>query len=531
MYQMDENNSGGVGAKAGFYFQDHVATLLASEMLLDNRVRGIGCEVGDDIDVFHSDDSVTHVQVKTGTVDKDWNLTQLRAPRNSGAVKDPNSSILHKSLELDKDPTVTSKFMLVTDKPVASSLSFLEIPLDKRSLKTGRDALVKSIDLGLKNGFKSGNGNGGGYWVDNTIWRVFSDIEFVILKVEHNLRSACEELLNCTLSNEGIRQLGEILCNRIYAKSQISKKTGDVVDKTLTRDEAQSLLRQFATNNTLAPKAYSNKNLPEIVTPLFEESEDKRRKRGFTQGFNFGAYRYDHVVDMLIDWVDEVFLRPSEIVGGSQTFGKAQEIRERIAGLDLKTVTARTILNSILRKQNQQSQPIPMVMFAANGNKCLKFDSVHIVLGEQNINELWVGVTEFIENSDVIFDVMQRLSDKISDLIFLDMDKDRRIILEAKDDKYLFKHDIDSILDTSSSFESNLERFKFVVFISYKMDSYDHLTSESDLMTDIKNKIDHMYNLMVSKNPFFAQVRLGFYVFPTPCNDTILNKLKDKISL
>lgn len=109
MYQMDENNSGGVGAKKGFFFQDYVATFFASEMLLNSHINGIGCEVCDDINIFHPKGIVTHVQVKTGTVANGWNLTELKAPRNYTPDKGPklHSSVLHKSLELDKNPSVT----------------------------------------------------------------------------------------------------------------------------------------------------------------------------------------------------------------------------------------------------------------------------------------------------------------------------------------------------------------------------------------------------------------------------------------
>lgn len=529
MYHMDDSNSGGVGAKKGFFFQDYVATLFVSEMLLDNRINGVGCEVGDDIELFHPKSVVTHVQVKTGTVDNGWNLTELKKCRNLTQDKKPkrHSSVLHKSLELDKDTNLISKFMMVTDRPVKGPLGFLEIPLENRATKVGREQLVKSINSALGKSFISKNGNRGDYWVDNTLWRVFCSPELVVLQVEHNLRAATEELLNCVLTNESVRQLGEILCNRIYEKSQLCKKKYSARDKTLSRNEAIDLLRDFALKNALLPKAYPDVELPDIVTPLFDERVENRRKRGFVQGFNFNVYRYEHIVDMLVDWVDEVFLRPSELTVNSKAISTSLDLRSRIAQFDLKVVTSRTILNSIIRKQ-QVAQPIPMVMFAANSAKCLKFDSVHIVRGNNN-HELWIGVTEFIDNSDDIFEIIERLCEKMNELVFIDMDKDRKIILEGKDDKYLFKHDIDTILDTSNSFSSNLDRFKFVIFISYKLPLYDYTTSEDDLTQEIKEKIKYMYDLMISKNPLFNQIRLEFYVFPTPCNDTILSKLKGKI--
>ncbi|MBF4438194.1 DUF4297 domain-containing protein, partial [Vibrio anguillarum] len=106
---------------------------------------------GDDIDLFHLKNIVTHVQVKTGTVDNGWNLKELKASRNSTQDKKPKpySSVLHKSLELDKDTNLVSKFMIVTDRVVKGPLSFLEIPLENRAAKTGRDQLVKSINSAL----------------------------------------------------------------------------------------------------------------------------------------------------------------------------------------------------------------------------------------------------------------------------------------------------------------------------------------------------------------------------------------------
>jgi len=68
MYQMDESNRGGVAAKKGFFYQDYMATLLATRMLLDSNIRGIGNEVGEDIEIYSMNDIVTYVQVKTGTV-------------------------------------------------------------------------------------------------------------------------------------------------------------------------------------------------------------------------------------------------------------------------------------------------------------------------------------------------------------------------------------------------------------------------------------------------------------------------------
>lgn len=335
-------------------------------------------------------------------------------------------------------------------------------------------------------------------------------------------------MLNCTLSTESIKQLGEILCNKIYSKSQLSKKINTVEDKTLFRQESISILHSYTLSKALVTKAYPNNQLADIVTSLFEEVLNKHKNKGFKQEFNFNVYRYDYIVDMLIKWLDEVFLKPSEMVGNDPTLIKAETILKRISDLELNKVISKVIFNSILRKQSQ-AQPIPMIMFAANNNKILKFDSVHIVKNDKIKDELWIGVNEFIENNDDVFSTMNKICDKLYELVFIDMDTDRQVILESKEDKYLYKHEIDSILDTSNSFSSHLDRFKFVIFLSYKMQSYDHQTCEDALIQEIKNKASYMYDYIIRKNQIFEKIRLGFYLFPTPCNDTILNRFKSRV--
>ena len=531
MYYMDESNSGGVAAKKGFFYQDYMATLLSTKMLLDSNIIGIGNEVGDDIEIYAMNNVVTYVQVKTGTVDNHWTITELKKPRGkiSGGLPKPHSSILHKSFDFDNDPKVTSQFMLVTDNDTSSSLNFLKIPFQKRDGKTERIKIVESICKALGKNYRSGNNNNGEYWVDNTTWEVFENIEHIVLNVEHNLRVVCEEMFGSLMSCIEITQLGELLCNKIYKKSQLSKKTSTLEDKTLTRTEAKNLIENYVRSTPSYRKAYPKSNLNSIVNQSFESINLQEKRKGFTQDFNFDVYRNDYIVDMLAEWMDEVLLKPSELAGVLSSSKIHSILKSRIKDNELGKLISKIILNSILRKQHK-TQPIPVMLFAANSSKCLKFDSVSIITNEGSPDDIWISINEFISNGDNIDCIIDTVCEKMKELVMIDMDNDRKIILESKDDNFLFKHSTNEILNNSNGFSKHLNRFKFIIFISYKYENYDSSTLTHELQKEMNIKINKISNELKNKSPLFNKIRLGIYVFPTPCNDTIIEKFKTRVS-
>ncbi len=52
---MSDSDSGGIGAKKGFLYQDYVAALFTLNMLVDKKLHSIRCEVKDDIDLIYDD--------------------------------------------------------------------------------------------------------------------------------------------------------------------------------------------------------------------------------------------------------------------------------------------------------------------------------------------------------------------------------------------------------------------------------------------------------------------------------------------
>ena len=50
---MDQSDSGGVGAKKGFFYQDLAAAFYLTQMLIDKTLKYVRCEVTDDIDLVY----------------------------------------------------------------------------------------------------------------------------------------------------------------------------------------------------------------------------------------------------------------------------------------------------------------------------------------------------------------------------------------------------------------------------------------------------------------------------------------------
>jgi hypothetical protein len=528
---MDKSNLGGSGAKKGFYYQDYFATLLVTRMLLDRGIKGVGCEVFDDIDIYHSDNSITYVQVKTGTVGKDWNLTELKKPRNKtsrGKAK-VNSSILHKSLEQDDKKNNKSKFMLVTDKPLFSSLQYLQQPIDSRVDFDSRDKLITQIDTALGKKFKSSNGNRGEYWVNNTLWEVFYDESNICKDIDLNLRKYSEDVLGKLLSITQVRDLGALICNEAYRKSQVSKSSGNPEHKIIYRTEIIGFINDRIKSQNVETKVYPKEKEKKIVTLFHEKLIDKCINHGYRQTFQISGYRYDYIVNQLLYWIDEIIMKPEELANSTSIIKANEVLKTRLDQEDLGKIISKTIYNSILRTESD-SQPIPMVLFSLGGEGELSFDAADIILKNDTDDELWLSTVELIKDESQISNVIDGCVSKIRKLIVEDIDYARELILDFKDDSYLYKHNVNEILNTEKGFSEVIERFNFSIFLVYKLNDYNFKTTDEEISLDIYS---HFIKAMDRLNKDFeltTHVRVGVYFLPIPCCDTLVSKFKEKVS-
>jgi hypothetical protein len=166
------DDEGGPIARAGFNYQDEIAVGFLIDMPENPSLLKVHCETHDDVVLVHdgggsSNRLAEFVQVKASAPDKLWSVADL-CVRKNGRV---GTSVLEISISRDKCRE-TSRFRLVTLRPVVSGLKILTFPLatpgrrvDAKPFKT----LHADLDSRFP-GLNSPKGNGVNYWVKNCLW-------------------------------------------------------------------------------------------------------------------------------------------------------------------------------------------------------------------------------------------------------------------------------------------------------------------------------------------------------------------------
>lgn len=237
-------NTGGIAARIGFSYQDHIGASICLEMLHDSRILQVLFETQDDILMLWHVDGQTYaeyVQVKSDSLSQMWSITRLCSQlKDSTGKAKSQSSILERSLQYDQFKEI-SKFRIVTAVGVAAELNVLTLPMFPPNPSV-RD-VAKTNELKLKiagqlPGAKSIKKNGTDYWVDNCSWNVAESLEAVENKNKLALRRLLDKQGYYLVSD----QLDEIylgLVARVKAASE-SVWARDPSKKTLERGDLHS---------------------------------------------------------------------------------------------------------------------------------------------------------------------------------------------------------------------------------------------------------------------------------------------------
>ena len=170
----DISDAGGVAARVGFKYQDHVAASFVLDMIGDRRVVQVECETSDDITrVLKQDDLeiVEYIQVKTTDRDKKWTTTELTAR----ATKDSPTSLVEKSLLADRYQPC-ARFRIVTRRSVNATLAALLDPIERRGATDQISLLAAKLKAKYPKTLSS-NGHDLAYWAQNALWDVRSGLE------------------------------------------------------------------------------------------------------------------------------------------------------------------------------------------------------------------------------------------------------------------------------------------------------------------------------------------------------------------
>jgi hypothetical protein len=168
--------SGGVIARNGFEFQDHVAAGYCIDMIQGNTLTEVWCESLDDITLIHingGQEEFEFVQAKNNEFGHFWSVAELCKRDKKCKASATGSSILEKSLAYERG-SEPCRFRMVTSLPVNDELKVLTFPLDspRRTLSDGDftklcDQVSKKIP-----DYRSPNGSDTSSWLFRAVWDV-----------------------------------------------------------------------------------------------------------------------------------------------------------------------------------------------------------------------------------------------------------------------------------------------------------------------------------------------------------------------
>lgn len=537
---MDHSNSGGVGAKKGVLFQDYVAALYVTEMLRDKRIKGVCCEVKDDVDIIY-ENHVRFIQIKTTDGDKKWSTKELcQRTKKKDSNRYNQDSIVHKSLNCDSSDKFKAMFGIISTRDVDSTLLYLKIEHDKRFDKTSqRDKLINSITRQIKE-FRSNNNNDIAYWVDNCEWNTFHNSDHIkLLCLSNIMKCASENGFYLDPNHDD-----EIILNSILAKvnklSTLSKKEFLSKDKTYFRADLitwfQAEIERISEEKPHKVYKTKSNNLPTILNELNKLKDstiDTISGTSYYQSYNRLSYRFDFISTNLVQWLPELLLRPEELstITPTNMISRVRDVYKTISenNHDIKNIISRVLLHSLVR-HHCSSQPIPAHLYTEKKGDMIDFDNIHIVIRENDPDEMWFGLSLWCDGN--IEKTVSLFASKVLSFVDVTCDTQRKIILDIKSDEYLVKHDVNCVLDPATSITDHLSRIYFVVFIGYISETQT-LEVKKDYEENLKEEVLLKFKSIIEEliHNYDSVIDLNFiiYMYPLPCIDSLVDSFKNKM--
>lgn len=513
----DFSDAGGVAARQGFRYQDHIAASFLVDMIRDETLLEVQCETHDDIVLVWEKGGTRkyeYVQVKTTEDDKKYSKTEIYE-RDS---KKPYTSLIEKSLLCDKGHCTAPLFRIVSRRDVATSLSLLTLSSARRLTTPGfdtlRDAIFKKYKATISDGGKNLS-----YWTENVFWHVAGTQTAV---VDNNLtklqRQADAEGANppWQLVQDGYFEL----VSKADEAAVISKKD-DPGRKIITRSQILiwwetflSKTQSYAHRNAKPYAVGGSEFLIEFVD--IKEETLKRHLSGFEAKFEGDRWRTQELADHLVDYLPELALKPSELSqvppsGMRGIIKKAiQKINRSTHMVEYMQLLGDTLLHVILR-QKLKSEPTACRIFERGHGGKITFSNAHIVRREHD--ELWLGKSKLVEGDNfqtICTSMLTDLSEHIKNT-FLQAEKE--VILALREPRHLRFNGIDELLSSKMPVSDLMKVTWFSLLIAY--DSKAILNGNEDYQGRILDEAKERYQDIKSKmDASLSSTKIAVFLIP-----------------
>lgn len=553
------SDAGGVAARQGFKYQDHIAARHVLEMISDPRIVQVECETSDDITLqWQEDDRVypEYIQVKTTEKDSKWTIAEIstreskskenateeeiqangKAKSKSKAKKDNPNSLIEKSLLCDCHGP-EARFRIVSSRDVKSNLFCLTLHLSKRNVNEEVEALA--LKLASKWPTLSSNNNNLGYWVRNAQWEVTGNVS-AVEAINHQSIMRIAEQDGIWPGHSHVCEIYQTLLNMVEKAACASKK--DLTsDKIITRRairvwwEQQLAKYEAVRKRTAKPYPVETDGFfTELHT--ISEGEIRRALTGYDAQYDRGKWRSEQLAEYLMGWLPELALKASELVQ-VQPLAMRKKLQDAFLVVEyqrkvsLERILAEILLHTVIR-HHFKSEPItPCKLFYQTRSGSKTFGNAHIVRRGSTKDELWLGcatIAPAATYEEVITSVMEEL-DKCLDPDFLR--DEREVILQLMEPQHLRSHTLEKALERNTPVDKLLEILCVSVLIAYDSDTLGQGFTQ-DYQKKLIDEITKHYGILKGKLPSsISPIRVHIFLVPVECVQTLVECFTAKVKV
>lgn len=514
------SDAGGVAARAGFTFQDHVGASLLLDMLTDSSIVAVEFETADDITLRIVDEVGElneYIQVKTTEDDGKWNLKEVtdRSTRSGSAVE--WSSLCEKSLACDKFSN-RALFRLVTTRDVASKLRPFCVPRDSR--QTLRDKFTELVSSFGKKHRKSISERGRhlGDWAAALYWHVAVSSDALKGQSIKRILRLCEGR-GASPTYSRAEDIYEKLMKRVRDASGASRASAPLL-KSLGSDA----LRAWWEGEIAAIKAavHVTMKVYEILPDPFlieisNKIDDpiKRSMKTYDVQFDDKVWRSAELCDYLLDWLPEITL-PSSVLSHFNRFNARALLSNALDALKGKSIDnerllAEALLHAIMRN-HLGSEPIPCRLFSLDDGTAT---SAHIVFDESG-DQLWLGrptLLPFADRRVILKQIISDIENAVSSGV---LRKERAFALSLREPTHARPTTIEALLSNRAKIEDLRKVIRLPVLLAY--DS-PHLAKAfyDEYLKDLIEEADVEYQELKALLPdALAEVSVAIFLIPVP---------------
>ncbi len=255
---------------------------------------------------------------------------------------------------------------------------------------------------------------------------------------------------------------------------------------------------------------------------------------GLCVGYELGEWRYDGLVDHLMEWMPEFCLTYEEITNldsGNMISLMREAFRKLYTSgkFENRGEFGELMLHAAIRQVFGSLPAISKIYYKSAANNTVKgFDAVHVVPNGQSL-ELWLGEVKFYKDiNDAIRDVVAELGDHTNK----DYLRDEFLLIKGKiDSSWPHAQELERLLDPNVSLDDVFRQVVIPVLLTYESDTVDSFSNCSDeYKAAFEEEVVKNYEKFVGKT-LPPNVIIQLFLVPLKNKKELITKLDEKLKV